>query len=106
MSLAEEDCAPPEGLPALTAAEASALLAEVSDWTLADQALTRELLFPDFPEAIAFVDRLAEVVQAQDHHPDICISYRKVRLTYTTHKAGGLTRNDFIMATKTDRLQK
>lgn len=104
MSLADENCLPPEGMSALTDAEARTLASEAPDWTLADQTLTRELVFPGFPEALAFVNRLAEVAQAQDHHPDICLSYRQVRLTYTTHKAGGLTRNDFIMAAKTDRL--
>lgn len=104
MSLADENCVPPEGLSPLSDAEVSALSAEVPAWTLADQTLTRELVFAGFPQAVAFVNRLAEVAQTQNHHPDICISYRQVLLTYTTHRAGGLTRNDFIMAARTDRL--
>jgi 4a-hydroxytetrahydrobiopterin dehydratase len=102
MSLASENCLPPEGLSTLTAAEAASLAPEVPGWTLADQRLTREFTWPSFPEAVAFVNRVAEVAQAQDHHPDICISYRQVRLTFTTHKVGGLSRNDFIMAAKTE----
>jgi 4a-hydroxytetrahydrobiopterin dehydratase len=104
MSLSSENCLPPEGLSALTAAEAAALAPEVPGWTSADQTLTREFTWPSFPEAVAFVNRVAEVAQAQDHHPDICISYRKVRLTFTTHKLGGLSRNDFIMAAKVESL--
>jgi 4a-hydroxytetrahydrobiopterin dehydratase len=88
----------------LTGAEAQALVAEVPGWTVADQTLTREFVFPGFPEAIAFVNRVAELAQQQDHHPDICISYRKVRLTFSTHKLGGLSRNDFIMAAKVAEL--
>ena len=102
MPLASENCTPPEGMSALTAAEAAALAPEVAGWTLADQTLTREFVFPGFPEAMAFVNRVAEVAQAQDHHPEICISYRQVRLTFSTHKLGGLSRNDFVMAAKTE----
>lgn len=53
---------------------------------------------------MAFVNRVAAVAEEQRHHPDIRISYNKVRLTLSTHKIGGLSRNDFILAAKIDRL--
>jgi 4a-hydroxytetrahydrobiopterin dehydratase len=66
--------------------------------------ITREFRFISFVEAIAFVNNVAEIAQEQDHHPDIFISYRTVRLTFSTHRIGGLSQNDFIMAAKVDRL--
>ena len=59
---------------------------------------------PRFPEAIAFVDRLAEVAEAENHHPDIDIRYRHVRVRWTTHSAGGITDRDRELAARTDGL--
>ena len=57
-----------------------------------------------FPEAIAFVDRLAPEAEAADHHPDILINYKRVTLTYSTHSEGGLTEKDFAGRTPTARV--
>ena len=57
-----------------------------------------------FPEAIAFVNRLAPEAEAADHHPDILINYKRVTLTYSTHSEGGLTAKDFEGAALADRL--
>ena len=73
-------------------------------WEEVDGALERELEFPSFPEAIAFVDRLAEVAEAENHHPDIDIRYRRVRVRWTTHSAGGITDHDRELAVRTDEL--
>jgi 4a-hydroxytetrahydrobiopterin dehydratase len=77
---------------------------EVSGWKLKDAALAREFQFKNFGEAMSFVDKVAEAAESQGHHPDIFISYKTVRLTLTTHKIGGLSQNDFIMAAKIDQL--
>jgi 4a-hydroxytetrahydrobiopterin dehydratase len=53
---------------------------------------------------VAFVDRLAEVAEAENHHPDIDIRYRRVRVRWTTHSAGGITDRDRELATRTDEL--
>ena len=73
-------------------------------WPEVDNALEREFEFPSFPEAIAFVGRLAEAAEAADHHPDIDIRYRRVRVRWSTHSAGGVTDKDRELAARTDEL--
>jgi 4a-hydroxytetrahydrobiopterin dehydratase len=75
-----------------------ALLADHPDWALAGDAIQRTLVFDDFVQAMAFVNRVADVAEAQEHHPDIMIRYNKVTLTVSTHDAGGLTEKDFALA--------
>ncbi len=102
MSLADEHST---AHPArLSPQDARTLAGEVPAWTLTDDALSREFRLPDFPAAIAFVTRVAEVAQAEDHHPDIFISYNRVRLTLSTHQVGGVSHNDFVVAAKVDRI--
>ncbi len=76
----------------------------VPAWKLQQNAIEREIKFADFQQALDFVNRVAAIAEEEDHHPDIFISYSLVRLTLFTHKAGGLTKNDFILAAKIDRL--
>ena len=73
-------------------------------WAEIDGALERELEFDSFPAAVAFVDRLAEVAEAENHHPDIDIRYKRVRVRWTTHSAGGITDRDRELAARTDEL--
>jgi 4a-hydroxytetrahydrobiopterin dehydratase len=96
--------APQAEMKPLTRGEAERLAAEVPQWTLHDSAIEREFKFKDFPEAIDFVNEVARVAQAADHHPDIHISYNKVRLEFSTHKIGGLSKNDFVLAARVDKL--
>jgi 4a-hydroxytetrahydrobiopterin dehydratase len=74
-----------------------------SGWTRRGNALTRTFEFPTFPEAIAFVNRVAEVAEKMDHHPDVDIRYTKVTCTLSTHSAGGITAKDFTLAEEIDR---
>ncbi|HEY7602911.1 MAG TPA: 4a-hydroxytetrahydrobiopterin dehydratase [Gaiellaceae bacterium] len=74
------------------------------EWPEVDDGLERELEFESFPAAIAFVDRLAEVAEAENHHPDIDIRYKRVRVRWTTHSAGGITDRDRELAARTDEL--
>ena len=60
--------------------------------------------FRDFKEAMRFVNRVAELAESEGHHPDIYVSWNRVRLSLTTHAIGGLSDNDFILAAKIDRL--
>ncbi|HJQ75454.1 MAG TPA: 4a-hydroxytetrahydrobiopterin dehydratase [Gaiellaceae bacterium] len=76
----------------------------MADWQEQDDALVREFELPSFPEAIAFVDRLAELAEGEDHHPDIDIRYRRVTVRWTTHSAGGITDKDREMAERTSAL--
>lgn len=79
-------------------------LTTVPAWRLRGNAIERELEFAGFEQAMEFANRVALVAQERDHHPDIYISYKRVRLTLTTHKAGGLTAEDFELADTLDRL--
>ena len=80
--------------------EIEALLTGVPGWQREGEWLWREFRFPTFRDAIAFVNRVAEVAESLDHHPDIAIEYTKVTLRVTTHDAGGLTENDFTLASR------
>jgi len=67
-------------------------------WDEVDGALERTFELPSFPEAISFVDRVAELAEAEDHHPDIDVRYKKVTLRWSTHSAGGITDRDVELA--------
>jgi len=105
MELARQKCEPPqEGMQPLEESAAQEMLGEVPGWRLKDKAIEREFAFKDFREAVGFVNRLAELAEEEQHHPDICVSYAQVRVEFSTHKIGGLSRNDFIMAAKVNEL--
>jgi 4a-hydroxytetrahydrobiopterin dehydratase len=90
----------------LTATEAGELAPSVPLWTLSEKQIEREFKFKDFRQAMDFVNHVADAANEQDHHPDIYISYSLVRLTMSTHKIGGLSRNDFILAAKIDLMEE
>jgi 4a-hydroxytetrahydrobiopterin dehydratase len=90
----------------LSTEEVEKNLACVPKWSLANRTIGREFRFKDFRQAMGFVNRVAGIATIQDHHPDLFISYNKVQVTLSTHKAGGLTSNDFIVAAKIDLLVK
>jgi 4a-hydroxytetrahydrobiopterin dehydratase len=73
-------------------------------WHEVDGALERTFELPSFPEAIAFVSRVAEVAEQENHHPDIAISYKKVTLRWTTHSEGGITDKDRDLAGRSAEL--
>jgi 4a-hydroxytetrahydrobiopterin dehydratase len=79
----------------IAAEEAQTRLQALPGWELQADAISRQFTFKGFPEAIGFVVRLAFEAEAADHHPDILINYKRVRLTYSTHSEGGLTQKDF-----------
>jgi len=75
-----------------------------TDWQEVDGALQRTLELESFPAALDFVNRVGALAEAEDHHPDIAISYREVTLRWWTHTAGGITDRDRELATKTNAL--
>ena len=79
-------------------------LSKLHDWALEGRAIRKQFTFKDFPDAVAFVNRLVPDAQAADHHPDIDIRYNKVRLIVSTHSKGGLTELDFGLAERIDTL--
>jgi 4a-hydroxytetrahydrobiopterin dehydratase len=88
----------------IAAAEARDRLQALPGWELQGDSISRQFTFKGFPEAIAFVVRLAFDAEAADHHPDILVNYKRVRLTYSTHSAGGLTDKDFAGAARATEL--
>jgi 4a-hydroxytetrahydrobiopterin dehydratase len=73
----------------------------MEEWQERDGALVRELEFASFADAIGFVDRLAELADRENHHPDIDIRYRRVTVRWTTHSEGGITERDRELAERT-----
>jgi len=82
----------------LTDAEVQAKASTLPNWTLEHSQLHIVRTFKDFIEAIEFVNKLVEPAESAGHHPDIEISYNKVKIKLTSHDAGGLTQNDFDLA--------
>lgn len=75
------------------------------DWTREGDAIVCNYKFQDFPAALAFVNQVGALAEQVDHHPDILLhSWNRVRLTLSTHSAGGLTKNDFALARQVDGL--
>lgn len=75
-----------------------------SDWQEVDGALERTVELPSFGEAIGFVNRVAGLAEAENHHPDILVSYRRVTIRWRTHSAEAITARDRAMAAATDEL--
>ena len=73
-------------------------------WSVVDGALDREFRFRDFAEALAFVNRVGELAEAADHHPDIEIHWNRVRLRWWTHTAEAITERDHLMAERANEL--
>jgi 4a-hydroxytetrahydrobiopterin dehydratase len=75
------------------------------DWQVVDEHhLERTFRFPDFRQALDFTNRVGELAEAEEHHPDLHLSWGKMTMDVWTHKIDGLSENDFILAAKTDRL--
>jgi 4a-hydroxytetrahydrobiopterin dehydratase len=86
----------------LDTSEIQSALAALPDWKLNGAEISRTFQFKDFSGAMKFVNAVAEIAEAAQHHPDIDIRWNKVRLALTTHDAGGLTKMDFALAKKLD----
>jgi 4a-hydroxytetrahydrobiopterin dehydratase len=96
-------CRPLTGAP-LTAAEVNAQLKAVPDWTVQNGALTRRFRFGNYYETIAFVNALAFLAHAEDHHPELVVGYDRCDVRFSTHSVGGVSDNDFICAARADAL--
>lgn len=106
--LSERKCVPCEGgVQPLTRAEAEKYLKKLAPgWTLGDDArqIRREHRFKDFYRTMSFVNGIAYIANAEDHHPDLEVGYNYCNVRFTTHAIKGLSENDFICAAKIDRL--
>lgn len=96
------------GAPKVTEAEAQELMQQIPDWKLIEvddiQQLERQYKFKNFVKAMEFANQLAELAEAEGHHPGILVEWGKVTVTWWSHSIKGLHNNDFVMAAKTDTL--
>ena len=106
--LKDRRCVPcEEGTPPLDDATTHLLLGEVPSWSVDRQPgkpprLVRRFEFADFVGAMGFLNKTAEIAEQEAHHPDVCVHYNRVDVTLWTHTVGGLSENDFILASKLD----
>lgn len=103
--LAKKNCVPCKGgTPALKEKEISDLLKKLgSGWQINKTGhLEKEYAFPDFRKGLTFTNQVGEVAEKEGHHPDLYLSWGKVKLELWTHKINGLTESDFILAAKCD----
>jgi 4a-hydroxytetrahydrobiopterin dehydratase len=105
--LAQKQCvACKGGVPPLAGDELVRLAQQLNAaWEVVhEHQLEREFKFPNFRQALEFTNRLGELAESQNHHPDIYLAWGKVKLTLWTHKIDGLTESDFVFAAKVDQL--
>ena len=105
--LAQRRCVPCEkGTPPIEPAEAERLSRELGNWELAERKrLSRIIRCKDFASAVALIGKIADIAEAEDHHPDLHLTgYRNLAIELSTHSIGGLSENDFIIAAKIDKL--
>lgn len=107
-SLREKKCVPCEGgVPAIGGDQAADYIKATPEWTLADdsKSISRKVNCKHFVEAMELLNRIADVAESEQHHPDLHLTgYRNVRIDLTTHAIGGLSENDFIVAAKIDQI--
>ncbi len=109
MDFASKRCVPCEGgVPAMTPGEVEEALRALDGWDVRERhtRLHKHHRFEDFKEAMRFVNAMADLAEAEGHHPDFTVHYDTVDVTLFTHAVGGLSENDFILAAKLDRLEQ
>ena len=105
--LSKKQCVPCRGgVPPLKGPELDALFEQLDgEWSVVDEHhLEKEYRFDDFRQALDFANRVGEMAEEQDHHPDIFLAWGRVRVTIWTHKIDGLTESDCVFAAKTEVL--
>jgi len=107
-ALADKKCVPCRGgAPPLKDKELKKLHSSIPEWQVVNEHhLHREFRFPDFKQALDFVNRVGSIAEQEGHHPDILLAWGKVGITLWTHTIDGLTESDFILAAKIDRVSK
>ncbi len=104
--LCEKSCKACRGdLPALKGDQLQGYLNQIEGWeVIAERRIRKEWKFPDFAAAMAFANRIGDLAEQENHHPDVCFGWGKASVELSTHKVHGLTEGDFILAAKIDRL--
>ncbi|MHA2620617.1 MAG: 4a-hydroxytetrahydrobiopterin dehydratase [bacterium JZ-2024 1] len=106
MDLARKSCTPCQGgIPPLETHEYEPLLKQLEGWRVEDgRRLVKSYSFPNFVEAVRFVDAITPIAESEGHHPDLYVKWGEVRAILYTHKINGLHENDFILAAKLDEV--
>lgn len=106
IDLRTKKCVPCEGgVAPFNEEQAKEMLAQLGkNWNLVGKKISADFKFKDFKEAMVFINKVGDLAEAEGHHPDIYVSYNKVRLELWTHAIGGLSENDFILASKIDEI--
>jgi 4a-hydroxytetrahydrobiopterin dehydratase len=98
------------GEPTITEAESREYLKQLPDWRIVQETdvprLVRTFAFPDFASALAFTDRVGAMAEREGHHPALLTEWGRVTVSWWTHDIGGVHRNDYILAARTDELYK
>jgi 4a-hydroxytetrahydrobiopterin dehydratase len=102
--LSDQHCLALEGQAAMSISEIEVLLPQTPGWALVDGALQKGFDFKDYHHTLAFVNTLAWVAHAEDHHPELRVTYKRCTVRFDTHSVGGISINDFICAAKVDAL--
>lgn len=89
-------------MSAMTKDEVKTRLESLPGWERDGDEIEKEFRFDDFKASMAFVNRVADLAETADHHPDITIKYNRVKLTLSTHSEGGVTEKDFALAAQID----
>ena len=102
---ADKTCVPCRGgVPPLAGEALRKFTDQLPDWKVTDgHHISKTFLFPDFVQALAFVNRVGAIAEEQGHHPDLMLTWGKVEVKTYTHKIDGLTESDFILAAKIER---
>ncbi len=102
--LLNQRCLPLEGQPPMSTAQIQQHLHQVAGWAHTDGALEKTFSFKNYYETMAFVNALAYICHAEDHHPELRVFYNRCVVRFDTHSVGGISINDFICAAKANAL--
>jgi len=104
-ALALRKCVPCDSkTPPMPKEDAQRYLEQIPGWTLADDHIVKEFKFKNYLDGLGFAYSLGKIAEEEDHHPDIVIKWKRVRVTLTTHDIKGLSENDFIIAAKAEEI--
>lgn len=107
MDLLNKKCIPCEvgGTP-MDANAVAIFVRDLKDWRVIENTkISKDFTFKNFKESMIFINQVADIAESEGHHPDIHVYYNKVKIELMTHEVNGLTENDFIIATKIDKIK-
>lgn len=100
--LAIRNCRSCKDIPPMSMNDSQLTLKSLPSWKLLDNRIEKEYKFRSYLQGLGFANKIGHIAEEQDHHPDLLVRWRRVKLTFTTHSIKGLSENDFIMAAKAE----